>query len=346
MSSTDKSFLRSYLPSHIRNPFKLIFRLLTSGSAEARFALISAIVGIVVAPIDIFLTLFERKRYAKNANLKYPLVFVCGPPRSGTTLTEQVLLNNLPLAYFNNLTSWFPRSPLTAMNLFGRWLPKRSVDYKAFYGKTRYLSGPNDALYLWDRWVGKNRDKVPDNLLPGADVEIQQFFTAAMDLFQSPVLNKNNRLNTYAHLLANDLPNAVFICLRRDPLMQAQSLLIARKEIIGSVDQPYGIDSDERPHNSDGDYLDDICQQVLYYEQAATQQQKLIGEKRFWIIDYEAFCLDPQQLVRRVAAEVLQCTVNEEQLLSLAPFRISNKVRIAEDEFAALQKRLELYLAK
>lgn len=344
MEKQDRKFLRSYLPSHIRNPFKLILRLITSGSVEARFALISALVGIIIAPLDLLLSLFEKKFYARYDAPQNPLLFICGPPRSGTTLVSQVLINNLPLQYFNNLTSWFPRSPLTAIRLFGRWLPKHKVSYKAYYGKTRYLSGPNDALYLWDRWLGKNRDTVPSQLLPGAEKDMPQFFAAAEDLLKSTVINKNNRLNTYAHLAADALPTAFFICLRRNPLMLAQSLLIARKEIVGQVDLPYGIDSDDRPRPDEGDYLDDICQQVLYYERAAEQQQQRIGKERFWIIDYEGFCHAPQELVQQVAQSVLKLSLSPSALAHLEPFKVSDKVRISEEEFAGLRQRLERLL--
>jgi len=344
MEKKDRQFLRSYLPSHIHNPFNLVFRLLTSGSAEARFALIGALMGIIIVPVDFVLSVFEKRLYARYRTPRKPLVFVCGPPRSGTTLLSQALINNLPLQYFNNLTSWFPRAPLTAMHLFGHWLPRHEVNYTAFYGKTRYLSGPNDALYLWDRWVGKNRDTVPDRLLPDAEKYMPQLFAAAEDLLDSALINKNNRLNTYAHLAADALPTAFFICMRRNPLMLAQSLLIARKEIVGHVDLPYGIDSDDRPRSATGDYLDDICQQVLYYERAAERQQQLIGKERFWIVDYEQFCHMPQQLVRQVAQSILNLSVPPDYFSHLEPFHVSDKVRISEEEFNGLRRRLEQLL--
>ena len=344
MEKHERQFLRSYLPSHIRNPFKLVFRLLASGSAEARFALISALIGIIIAPVDLLLSVFEKRLYARYSSPQKPLIFVCGPPRSGTTLLSQVLINNLPLQYFNNLTSWFPRAPLTAMRLFGPWLPRHEIGYKAFYGKTRYLSGPNDALYLWDRWVGKNRDTVPERLLPKAEKDMPQFFASAEDLLDGALINKNNRLNTYAHLAADALPTAFFICLRRNPLMLAQSLLIARKEIVGQVDLPYGIDSDDRPRPATGDYLDDICQQVLYYEQAAEQQQQHIGKDRFWIVDYEQFCHAPQQVVREVAQSILNLSLSPGQLNHLEPFHVSEKIRVSEEEFNGLRQRLERLL--
>ena len=344
MGKQDRQLLRSYLPSHIRNPFKLVFRLLASGNAEARFALISTLIGIIIVPMDLLLSIFEKRLYARYSTPQKPLVFICGPPRSGTTLLYQVLINNLPIQYFNNLTSWFPRAPLTAMRLFGRWLPKHEINYKAFYGKTRFLSGPNDALYLWDRWVGKNRDTVPERLLPNAEKDMPQFFAAAESLLNSTLINKNNRLNTYAHLAANALPTAFFICLRRDPLMLAQSLLIARKEIVGQVDIPYGIDSDDRPRSTTGDYLDDICQQVLYYDRAAEQQQQRIGKERFWIVDYEQFCHTPQQLVKQVAQSMLNLSFSPDSFSHLEPFHVSDKVRITEEEFNGLRQRLDLLL--
>ncbi len=338
MANTLKKLAHSYMPSQVNNPFSLALRLLRTGGPEARFAMFSTLLGMVATPLDLLLSPLEARRYRKATARTEPIIFVCGPPRSGTTLLGQVLIRQLPVAYLNNLTSVFPRSPISANALLGPLIRRKPIDYRAYYGKSRYLSGPNDALYIWDRWFGKNRNEVPRTLLENSDQAMVEFFGAVESFYAKPLVTKNNRLNTCAHLVAEVLPRAHFLCLKRDPLFLAQSLLLARREIVGDMRHPYGIDSKTRVTSED--YIEDVCRQVMFYEAAAADQLARIGPERFWIVEYEKVCAAPEVLVRRAASEILSIDLEPTQLDELQPFAVSQKVRLPADEFESLQATL------
>src|SRR5690606_22671196 len=75
-------------------------------------------------------------------------VFVIGPPRSGTTLLYQLLVNRFDFIYLDNLSSKFYSAPTVGM-----WLsktvaglaPRTSTGYESAYGKTESIFGPNEA---------------------------------------------------------------------------------------------------------------------------------------------------------------------------------------------------------
>ena len=332
--------LHTYIPAQFNNPLGLLIRLIKTRDMAAYLAMASAILGIVLTPLDILFSLLEKRLYASAPTSKQPLIIVVGAPRTGTTLMELVLINHLPVAFINNLTVLFPRSPIVANWIFGRFLnKKRSFPYSSFYGKTPNLAGPSDALYIWDRWLGKDRKKIPESLSSTQQTDLRQFFGAFEQFTGKPLVTKNNNLNVGASLVANICKNAYFICMTRNPLYLAQALLRARMDIHGDVERPYGL-SDQTETTSEN-FIEDVCRQVLFHEYKIREQQQLIGSDRFWIVPYETMCAAPDALVERVATEILRQPINTVSLKkNLRPFQPTNRVRIDPEMFSQLKQTL------
>ena len=341
--STIKRWLHTYVPSNYGNIWKLTKNLVTSGKREAWLAMIYAFLGIVVTPLDWFLQIFEKRRYRSAPPSQLPQIFVCGPPRSGTTLVAQVLMKHLPVYYFNNLTSIFPRSPVTALNLFRFFVRNDNdkIQFRSFYGRTSRPSSPNDALYLWDRWVGKDRRKIPSRIEEDNSDDMVMFFNAVEAYAKKPLVNKNNSLSTYASLVAPILKNAFFICLDRDPLFLAQSHLIARRFINANEKVSYGVDLDTTQKTADN-YLESLCQDIMTHKNLIQEQQKSIGSDRFIVVPYEDFCANPAKIVSDIARQCLNITIDVQELSEvLKPFRAANRVKLSESEFLELKKAFQ-----
>ena len=295
--------------------------------------MIYAGLGVLCTPLDIFFQIFEKKHNKTAIAPKKPQIFVCGAPRAGTTLTAQVLIRHLPVFYFNNLTSIFPRSPITASKLFG-WVVKgdnEDVGYTSFYGRTTRPSSPNDALYFWDRWTGGNRHHIPEKILPKEIENMVQFFGAMEAYSGKPLVAKNNSLNTYADLVAQEMEQAYFICLDRDPLYLAQSHIIARRFIQGNENIHYGIGKPEDFGFEGEDYIEDLCRQILFYKKCMKEQQRLIGRDRFYIVKYEDFCQNPVKWVHIIAKNILGITLSKEQLKQDMPTFIPSMQQRLDD---------------
>ncbi len=302
--------------------------------------MIYASLGIFFTPLDLLLQYFEKKKYQKAPDSTLPQIFVCGPPRSGTTLVTQVLIRHLPVYYFNNLTSIFPRSPITALKLFKPFVKNsnQKIDFRSFYGRTSRLGSPNDALYFWDRWFGKDRKKIPKTLADSKALEMKEFFNAVEDFSNQPVVCKNNSLNAYADLVAPVLKDAYFICLDRNPLYLAQSHLIARRFINADEKVGYGVEFDEN-QNGSLNHLEAICHQVDKHINMNRMQQEKIGSNRFIILPYEEFCANPAQFVSSIAKQCLNVTLDPVELAKeLQPLKVANTRKLSEQEFQALEE--------
>src|SRR5205085_828191 len=114
--------MRRLVPANFQDPFGLIARLVRSRDPAALFAIASTALAAVATPLDRALAISERRLYARAAAPQLPIVIVVGAPRSGTTVVSQVLAAHLPVTFFNNLTTVFPRAPIVANRLFRRLL--------------------------------------------------------------------------------------------------------------------------------------------------------------------------------------------------------------------------------
>lgn len=330
-----RSTLHKFIPAHFHNPFGLALRLLKTGDPAARFAMGSALAGLALTPLDLALGLAESRRTRSAPAPVRPILFVCGPPRSGTTLVSQVLIANLPVAFFNNLTSIFPRAPITANALLGRMLRRRDPEFHSYYGRSRHLAGSNDALYLWDRWLGRDRSLIPSRLEPTRQDDMIRFFGALEAFTGKPLVAKNNNLNAVAHLIAEALPTASFICMERDPVYLAQSLLRARREIHGDEDVAYGFAG--AASGTGATAVEEVCRQVRFHQGLMQRQRAAVGPGRFHVVAYERFCDAPGETVR-LAADLLQLPPSQSPLPTLQP---ANRMRVDPAEFAEIETTLE-----
>lgn len=326
--------MKSYLPSDSGNFLKTIVSVLASRDRAAYSAVFQSALGVLAIPLDLAMSRAEHRLCRGTEAPELPVLFVCGPPRSGTTLVAQALISALNVSYFNNLTAVFPRSPITANRVFGRLLRQRAPDFHAFYGKTRGLGAVNDGLHLWDRWFPGSRNLVPDRI-ENAD-SMREFFGAWERHAGLPLVNKNNRLNTCAERVAPHLPTAHFVCMERSPLYLAQSLLVARQKITGDPAAPYGI----LPKGLAGSLADctpevSVARQVAYYRRESHRQSRLIGDGRFRIFSYETFCDDPGSFV----ADISRWTGIAPRPGAELPgrFEISDRRQVEPATFAALE---------
>ena len=327
-----------YVPGHFRSPFSLAWRLIQSRDRDAFGAMAQAAAGILLAPLDLLLAGRESGLYARATPPRLPQLFVCGPPRSGTTVVAQTLISHLPVAYLSNVTGLFPRSPITAERLIGQRLAPWQPEFHSYYGRVAALRGPNDALGLWDRWLGPDRTRRRDALTPREGEALWRFFGALEAWTRRPLVAKNNNLNLQARAVAAYLPTARFLCLDRDPLFLAQSLLTARRTIHGDPDAAYGL----APEPGEGETpFESVCRQVRFLREGAETERDAVGAERFWIVRYEDFCAEPSRWIRRVGLELLGLSEGELRLPS-PDFRLSARTRatLPAAEFEELEQAL------
>jgi hypothetical protein len=277
-----------------RDPVGLAKRMLTAKEPAARAALARAALEVAAKPLDRALERRERARLDAAPPSDAPLLLIVGPPRSGTTLVYQVLARRLPVSYPTNLSALFPRAPITAQARFGRRAHRRESLPRSYYGQTRHLHDPNDAFHLWDRWLGPQRYRGPDTIDAGAVEQMRRFFDAWRATFPQPFVNKNNRNTDCMRLLADALPEARFLVVRRDPLETLQSLLVARRVVQGDARRGWGLRSRDATEDGPLGAVAAVCDQLVEIEQRLRADCAAVGAARVVEVTYEGFCTDPE----------------------------------------------------
>jgi Sulfotransferase family len=342
VDTSPPSLRQRLVPRNFHDPTGLAWRLLQSREPAAYFAMVSTVLAALAVPFDRLLAGVERRRYAAAPAPTLPILVVVGAPRSGTTVVEQTLASHLPVTFFNNLTAIFPRAPLVANQLMGRWFDA-SPGSESFYGRTAGFGRPNDALHLWDRWLGTDRYALPDRLPPQAQEEMRRFFGAYQAVYGRPILNKNNALAPRVDLITDALPTAHILFVWRSPAFAVQSILGARRVIQGDPELPYGVGDPAYtpPPGRSPDYVEAVCAQVLFHDRRMREQEHALGPDRFTAVSYEGFCEAPHALVARVGRKVLGIEVDVDRLATaLPPFRSRDRVRDVE-EFARIEATLD-----
>jgi hypothetical protein len=97
--------------------------------------------------------------------MRAPFLAVCGAPRSGHSLTTQVITQGIRVFFVDNLQYVFFRTPLV-----GYWLSRLAAtsyrsDFRSSRGYVRGLAGPQEGVLIWNYWCDmyeEERSPQPD----------------------------------------------------------------------------------------------------------------------------------------------------------------------------------------
>jgi hypothetical protein len=90
-----------------------------------------------------------------------PLLAVCGPPRSGHTLTYQLITQGLRVFVVDNTQYLFYRTPLIGYLVSKLFCRPYSSDYKSTGGYIPGMNGPQQGVFFWNYWCDMYEDERP-----------------------------------------------------------------------------------------------------------------------------------------------------------------------------------------
>lgn len=323
--------------------FGLIGRMLGSRDSSALWALGLEAARIAIRPIDWLLGFGERRALADSAGSTGPMLLIVGVPRSGTTLAYQLLSRTLDVSHFTNATGLFFHAPVKGTALGAGFASKSRGEFRSYYGNSSGLRAPNDGFGVWNRWLGDDRYRAPGELDDATQRRMRSFFAAWHARHRKPFLNKNNRNSDCLTLLADILPEARFLEIRRDELAVAESLLRARRTIQGTENSAWGLGSKDSRVQAD-DAEEEVCRQIALVRNRLDAHSAPIDESRFMRYDYETLCENPGAFVQAVTTRFTEFSVHPDvRIESLKPFEISRAANTAET--ARLRKLMDRAMA-
>ncbi len=271
----------------------------------------------------------------------YPILFIVGPPRTGTTLMTQWLANLGHFCYPSNFLSRFFGVPAYAARIQqlmfnptyahkGEFadLLQAAVNFQSDIGKTSGAMAPHEFWYFWRRFFyfpDIPTDKA--TFLRTADFKrFKQELAAIQAVFGKPFFFKGLIINDYISIFNQFFPQVLFIHTYRDTVSNTLSLLNTREKFFGTIEKWYSFKTKSYPELEDKDPYTQIFRQITDTNESIETQFKDIAEERCLSVPYEEFCANPAHfyaLMRsKLAAQGFELPTNYEGPKS---FEVSQK---------------------
>lgn len=154
---------------------------------------------------------------------KLPAIVLLAPPRSGSTLTYQLLVNAFENIHLTNMQNLLYATPRTGMWLSSLKCGNKPVAYTSNQGFVDGLCGEAEGLKFWSYWTGIGIDQLQSRFKPGKAERIKRILSKQNS-------SKKALITGYlGHVFAiremeKLFPDALFVYLRRDLLSNAYSL--------------------------------------------------------------------------------------------------------------------------
>lgn len=273
------------------------------------------------ASLEEFLTeindnLYEaEKKLLEKKKPEFPIIFIMGPLRSGSTLITQWLANSGIVAYPTNLMSRFYKAPIMGAKIQMLLTDERynfrneikdfnsEVNFTSENGKTKGALAPNEFWYFWKKFLPDTKFDYwkDEELFENVDVSMMlSEFAGVTDVFQKPFALKGMNLNYNIAFLDKIFDKAIFIHSKRDPLTNIASILKARERQLGSIENWYSFKIPEYTDLIKLNPYEQAAGQVYFINKAVEDGFKNVSEDKKMTINYEDFCQDPEHFYKKL----------------------------------------------
>lgn len=243
----------------------------------------------------------------------YPIFFIVGVPRSGTTLLTQWLASLNIFCYPTNFISRFYEAPVIGamiqeMVFDSKYnykdelsLTDSNISFKSDLGKTTGFREPHEFWYFWRRFF--TLPEVPDKQLFRNNAKYDEFvfeINKLQSFYKRPFFIKSQIINYYIEFLDKNIDNAVFLFVERDPIDNMRSLIKSRREYFGEEKEWFSFKPHEYNYLKNKDAVAQVAGQVYYINKEIKRQlSNIINEKKV-TIKYEEFCNDTSGIMNQI----------------------------------------------
>ena len=256
-------------------------------------------------------------------------ILILAPPRTGTTLLYQVLLQQLHLAFISNLVSALPRY---MVRMAGRWpglvsRPPREIK-RGHYGFVPGLLAPSEAGKVMDRWFS-------DPVVASSAESIRRTLSALGRISNGPVLIKSLSLTHRLPQVGQVLPRARYIRLRRALPYTVQSVLLGRADPSLGADRWQGVEPEGLDARKERGPIHEAALIVRAIDRRIDEHLAGCAD-RVIEVEYERFCSAPAETVERLARVFLLERRNPAAPLPPS-FPSANRVRVDAPTWARIR---------
>lgn len=243
----------------------------------------------------------------------FPFLFVCGLPRSGTTLLMQMLSRCLDVGYIDNLIARFWSAPLYGITLSKALLKNKDDkdrEYRSYWGKTNEIDGPHEFSYFWHQWFH------PHDCADGMGIDLEKILNTTdwqglrkmllnmAHYFNKPMLFKGMWPSYFLEKFTELLPHSLFIFITRKEEDVALSLYRTRLKYYDDPDTWWSMYPAEYNGLKDLPWYEQIAGQIFYLNRHYSHQIERVDKRNILFLDYKELCDSPPKVLEAIRARV------------------------------------------
>ncbi|WP_296623232.1 sulfotransferase [Marivirga sp.] len=276
-------------------------------------------------------------------NIEPTPVFIIGLQRSGTTVFNQLLLNQFNFNYPSNFIARFWNAPLTGLVLQNNLKFEPSQNFKSKLGYTEGLSGPHEFGCFWRHWFPWKSYHKDFKKASIDDQAFQQLIKGMQSLGGNAWLFKNlHQVNFQIETLHLLFPEAVFLYIKREPLFVMQSTYESRLELFGDENQWFGIEPPEFESVKEKSPQVQIAEQVYYGEKYIEHSLNNVAAEKVYRLSFEELINNPKvkltELNKFFTEQKIQVEANKER--NIPELKNSNQIRIESSIIEEMERAL------
>jgi len=262
-------------------------RILQSSKKVMTRAGILVKLGRVYQNISPIFGIFDIPFRAKPNKDVHP-IFILAPPRSGSTITYQILSTAFNCTYLSNLNNLLFATPALGFKITSKKCNDHISSFKSERGFVNGLCGEAEGLKFWNYWGGCDiiESKVNNN------VSQLNKLKNVLNSLEYPFLSGFLGHVFSLEILYKTFPNALFIHLKRDLLSNAYSLTQFRQNINNTSSLPDNIDMTLPKEEQ-------VVSQIIEIHNRIEKFQNDF-KPNFISLEYEKICQNPNSTIERI----------------------------------------------
>jgi hypothetical protein len=297
----------------------------------------------------------QKEKQKEFEQHKYPLSFIIGSPRSGTTILLQWLASLGCFSYPTNFLNRFAYAPYIGAliqkilfdpdfdysNEFSD-INKTAINFDSNLGKSKGALATNEFQHFFRNYMNNFDPQYLDNKqIKEVDFNgIRKGLSSIESVFDKPFIVKLwmlqfNLINFYKHI-----PNSLFIYIKREPIYNMQSLFLARKKYYLDTEIWWSVKPKEYKKLKEMDVYHQIAGQVYYTNKSIENELQYITPEKHITINYEDFCVAPEKYFNNIREkfEANGAFVIPKEYKGASSFISRNKIKIFKSEIYKLEK--------
>jgi hypothetical protein len=296
-----------------------------------------ALINKGLAPID---ALFMQD----DDSATVPPLFIVGAPRSGTSLTYQLVTQQIRVGYFISAMNYLYGAPNLLMKIMKPFLGRPRPVFDSAYGKTPGVLAPAENGNFWFRWFPMDGEQGhyvgPSGLRPESCAEMKRAVDSMTRIVGRPMVFKSVYLSMTVAALARTFPQARFLFVRREAFFVCQSLLLAR------LDRPNPREwwsvkiAGYRSLLSEPIWRQ-VTDQVYHTDRLLERDLAEHASGRYLELRYEDLCRDPRGHIRNLCEWLGPVGFTAYADMRIPDvFKLSRDIRVSSDVAAQIKQRL------